>query len=252
MSNTSREFLTENPGIRKIFDKTIRISLTIPIKNAIIYLYSAAVNLIYLKRGLTVITDTTEGGDIKLTPRIITKPSGPPYRAPNGRWFTDGLFWERNERLDHCLPVFSLHRDRKDYSNPTGLLVNCRRTFLALKDPTGYAWAMTYLADYAHWKTLCGLTWFKDALDLWKEELDLLLQSEALKKIEETARGDTQSAYQAAKYLANLEHRRTSSGRGRPSKAEVAGELKRQTEAAALINDDYNRVFAAPSTLETN
>lgn len=172
------------------------------------------------------------------------RPSGPPYKAPNRKWFTEALFWESNLDRTSYLPVFSLYQDQPN-------LVNCRKTFLELRDPTGYTWAIKYLSEYAHFKVLMKLDWFKAALDAWKDELDVLLQAEALQKIQETAKGASQSAYQAAKFLAQREHRKVSS-RGRPSTEEVKGELRRQATEAQETTDDYHRVFGAPSpaTLE--
>lgn len=176
-----------------------------------------------------------------LTPNP-TFPSGPPYKAPNRRWYTEGLFWETNLDYRSCLPVFSLYQD---VTVEGRALVNCRKTFLDERDPTGYNWAMKYLGEYAHWKLLSRKPWFKAALDGWQEELDTLLQAEALKKIGDIANSSSQSALNAAKYLANLEHRKTSHGRGRPSKVEVAGELKRAAAEERDTTDDYNRVFGA-------
>lgn len=112
---------------------------------------------------------------------------------------------------------------------------------------------MKYLGgEYAHYRLLCKKQWFAEALKLWTDELDTLLRSESLRTIDETARGTSQSAFQAAKYLANLEHRKASTGRGRPSKEEVLGELARSAKEAASTDDDYQRVFVTSDLMGGN
>ena len=167
----------------------------------------------------------------------------PPYRALSstgertGNWYTQALFWETSqgrpmeERVIH--PVFSLYNDRPG-------CINCRKTFLELRDITGYKWAIKYLGDYAHWLRLIDIPWFKTAYESWKAELIHQLKSEAINKIVEIASGDSSQSLPAAKYI--VEEGWKGSKRGRPSKSEMDAELKRATKEAEATEEDFERI----------
>lgn len=159
----------------------------------------------------------------------------PPYKSDNGMWYTESLFHERSTGTARPIePVFSLYDDRPG-------LINCRTTFVALKDPTGRKWALTYLGDWSHWVRLMRCSWFKEAYDQWVSELNLQLKSEAMSKIMEIMGGDNGAqALAAAKFIASEEYKKA--GRGRPSKTEVDGELKRAVKALEQEDEDLERM----------
>lgn len=132
-------------------------------------------------------------------------------------------------------PVFCLYDDKPG-------LINARKSFVHLGDPTGYKWAMTYLGDWAHWKQLEKCKWFKEALDVWREELKIKVQSEAIDIIKAVSESDDKQALVAARYLAEYGWDKKGPGRGRPSKAEVQGELKKAAEAATDEDADLKRI----------
>ena len=151
--------------------------------------------------------------------------SGPPYKNHQNQWYTATLFYEmwvdllvQNRVYD---PVFSLFEDRPG-------LINARKTFVELGDPTGYKWAIQYLGDYRHWQRLIKTKWFQEAVAAWTAELEVKQQSEAIQKLREVASGETSQAVVAAKYLATAEYKKAP--RGRPSKSEVAAEAKKMAE----------------------
>ncbi len=157
------------------------------------------------------------------------------YKADNGVWFTKSLFYDvkgfgDNERCD---PVFTLYQDRPG-------LINCRKTFIELRDPTGYKWAIKYLEDWEHWQKLMKTAWFQEAYDRWVSELKMVLRSEAIDQIAKIARSGSPQALGAAKYLATFEWEKA--GRGRPSKAELNAELKRQIAVLEVESDDAERI----------
>jgi hypothetical protein len=161
-----------------------------------------------------------------------------PYKDVCGRWYTKSLFWETEEDAIGRRPVaavFSLHQDKPG-------LINARRTFVELGDPTGYKWAQKYLGDWQHWKALEKAKWFQAALIIWREELAAKVQAEALDTVREISKreGDKQ-ALPAARFLATRGWEKGAT-RGRPSKAEVTGELKRQAEAASIEDEDLKRI----------
>lgn len=167
----------------------------------------------------------------------------PPYQASNGNWYTRGLFREQvmlypPERRPEIDPPFSLYRDHPG-------CINARKTFVEEGDPTGYKWAMKYLGDWEHWCVLLKCTWFKEALTEWQKELEAKLQSEAMDRIRAIAQDETdKSGLVAAKYLADKawKDKKTPSTRGRPSAAEITGELKRQAQDKAVEDEDAARI----------
>lgn len=161
-----------------------------------------------------------------------------PYKAENGIWLTEAIFWERATEKPLSLrthePIFSLYDDRPG-------LINCRTTFVNLRDPTGRKWALTYLGDWNHWLRLMKCKWFREAYDTWITELNLQLKSEALSKVLEIMNGENAGqALAAAKYMASAEYDKP--GRGRPSKAEREGELKRAAQALEVEDEDMVRI----------
>lgn len=162
----------------------------------------------------------------------------PPYKGLNGIWLTEAIFWERwSEKpiADRARdPVFSLYDDRPG-------LVNARTTFVSLRDPTGRKWALTYLGDWNHWLRLMRCSWFREAVDTWLVELNAQLKSEAMTKIIEIMGSENGAqALQAAKYLAGEEYNKSS--RGRPSKAELEGEVKRAAKTIETEDEDLKRI----------
>jgi len=166
-----------------------------------------------------------------------------PYRAPNGHWYTVALFKEVRERfnrtnsenlIEDFEPIFSLHSDIKGY-------INVKRTFVELGDPTGYKWAMKYLGDYSHWERLCKAPWFQEALDIWTNELNMKLKSDAMDRIREIAKSDNESqALAANKFIATGEYDKPRAGR--PSKETLRGELKKATQILDTEKEDMQRM----------
>lgn len=164
----------------------------------------------------------------------------PPYKTPTNSWYTKSLFWEQASMYDaarktECPIIFTLYNDRAG-------LVNARKTFVELGDPSGYKWAMKYLGDYEHWRVLMNCSWFKDAYEVWMNELTMKLQSEAMDRIREIAQTEGQQALVANKWLASKPWQEKATGRGRPSKAEVTGELKRHVQALTAEEEDAKRI----------
>jgi len=162
----------------------------------------------------------------------------PPYRGENNIWLTESLFYERsiNRTKDAmaCEPVFSLYEDRPG-------LINARTTFVNLRDPTGRKWALTYLGDWNHWLRLMKCSWFREAYDAWIAELNQQFKSEAITRVYAILQGDNGAqALAAAKFLASEEWEKKS--RGRPSKAEMDGELKRAAQALTVEDEDLKRI----------
>ena len=130
---------------------------------------------------------------------------------------------------------FSLHNDVEG-------LINCRRSFVHEGDPTGYKWALKYLDSYRQFERLLESSWFKEAFDQWVRELNMKNRADAIKKIKEIAdKGNDTQSLQASKYLAEVGWDKQT-GRGRPSKEELKGELKRLADLSQQTTEDLERI----------
>lgn len=172
------------------------------------------------------------------------------FRNAGGQRWTRTLFYECQAEVGVEAPAFAippmytLHSDREG-------LVNFQREYVRLGDPSGYQLAQLYLEDYNHWLLLLKSPWFRKAKEIWDVELDAKLSSEALATIRSYADGieGVSPAVQlaAAKYLSDLSAKRSAKGsatRGRPSKEEVAGNLKAATISASELEGDLARIRA--------
>lgn len=168
----------------------------------------------------------------------MQKLTKPPYKNSMGVWLTEAIFYQRmapraKSHFTHEL-IFDLFDDRPG-------LINCRTTFVALRDPTGRKWALQYLGDWSHWLRLMRCTWFKEAYEVWIAELNAQLKSEAIAKAIEIMGSDNGAqALAAAKFIATQEYDKAA--RGRPSKAVLEGELKRAAHALTVEDDDLARI----------
>ena len=161
-----------------------------------------------------------------------------PYKGESGAWLTEAIFYQTTfdrpkDRLKYE-PVFDLYDDRPG-------LINCRTTFVNMKDPTGRKWALTYLGDWNHWLRLMKCAWFREAYEVWITELNLQLKSEAIAVALEIMKGENGAqALAAAKFIATGEYDKSS--RGRPSKAELDGKLKEAAQALSVEDEDLKRI----------
>lgn len=166
------------------------------------------------------------------------KPEGPPYINNQNVALTKALFWENYQTAAHpkYLPVFCLYGQRPG-------LISCQETFIAERDPSGRKWAMKYLKDWNHFQKLLKTSYFKEAYDHWCEELEAIMQSEALERIQELMSSDKEAtAFAASKYIAEKAWKEKPTKRGRPSKAELEGEKKRLLELSEEERDDLTRI----------
>lgn len=166
-------------------------------------------------------------------------------RGDNGKLLTSSLFYEQwciqpDEVRQKHLPVFSFaYRDG---------YIHARTSFLEFKDPTGVKWALKYLEGVHHLDRLRGTEWFSSHYDQWVGEVEQLLQSEALSLISAISKGNSPAAFQAAKFIAGKAWK-GSKGRGRPSKQEVALQVKKEAERLSQEESDYQRVVGKQLTV---
>jgi hypothetical protein len=150
------------------------------------------------------------------------------------RYVTQSLFLETAYSLD---AIFTYAQEDKEYNGK--LFYSLKKLYLECADVTEYEFANAYLADFDHWKKMCGNALIRVHIDKWREELELKLQADGLRKMMASAESGN---YQAAKYLADKGW--ASSGKGRPTKAEKEGALKRATENDSETQAESARVLS--------
>lgn len=137
---------------------------------------------------------------------------------------------------DHTIPPES-NFHRKDDSN---LLKSIYLLYLDYSDPSEYHFALGAFGAWEHWRQLREAVFFKDTYKLMKDALDAKVKSEAAQAARQVAQEGGPQALQAAKWLHSLGENKAK--RGRPSKDEVEGELKREAEEARQLNEDITRL----------
>lgn len=183
-----------------------------------------------------------------------------PYIDPLGRYRVKTLFYEeafkRGRLIDHTLyrPVWTL-KERDITLRPeskfflewdgTGrnpnLLLSIRQLYLSHSDPTEYQFAVDVVGSWDHWKMLRGRTFLKPLVEEWREQLKLKIESEAFQAARKVAAtGDGVLALQASKWLHSAVQPK--SGKGRPSKEQIALEAKRLASEQRDEKEDSSRV----------
>jgi hypothetical protein len=105
-----------------------------------------------------------------------------------------------------------------------------------MEDVTEYEFAQTYFVDYPHWQKICNNSQLRKEIDKWRVELELKLRARALRSLVGQAE---KGNFNAAKYIAGKEWE---SKRGRPSKEEKAGVLKKEAALRDELADEASRV----------
>ena len=171
------------------------------------------------------------------------------YKNGSGAWMSKQLFFETSvtngEEVRVIDPPFTLNREVEGK-------VCFRRTFVEMEDPTGYKWAMKYLNSWDHFNHLLKSHWFLREYERAVDELKTKLKIRSIEIIKEIAQGGSAQAYQANRYLASGEWEKAATGRGRPSKEEMKGELAKAVRQLSDEDQDAERIglssYAAPAT----
>jgi len=156
-------------------------------------------------------------------------------RDDQGRYRTASLFEDvyNTNANEKYTPIFTMKaHDHRD-------CVSFKRVYLECSDPTGYKAAQVLLGEWEHWLKLLKAPWFRSALEVWNEELEIKLKSQAIQKVAELAQSDTSQAFNASKYLAD---KGWEPKRGRPTKAEKEAEIKRSTKIDKAVSEDLERI----------
>lgn len=161
-----------------------------------------------------------------------------PFKASNG-WFTRSMFADIMMKGSMSNPEIAPYWLERNLDGDKRLVM--RDHFIATMDPTGYKTAIKFLGNYEHWEVLMGVEWFRSSVEKWVQEVKARQKSLAIEKIMDIALSDTSQSLAAAKYIATADYDKKD-GRGRPSAAEVKGELKKAIQVADEDKDDMARI----------
>lgn len=153
------------------------------------------------------------------------------FKDEKGRYVVQGIFLE--DRYNTDLAVYTFAGEDKVYKGKT--YPSLKRLYLEEGDPEEYLFATKHLFDWPHWQRLCKNAIVKKHIEEWREELALSLRSEGIATLLDLAVND--KSYQAAKWLADEGWIKNS--RGRPSKKQVADEVKRRADIEAEFSSDF-------------
>lgn len=135
-----------------------------------------------------------------------------------GRPLTQSLFLEPS--YDTRYAVFTFNDNDKIYNGAT--YISLKRLFMECEDPTEYQFAKKHLLGWNHWKRLNENKMLRVYFDEWREELEIMLRSDAIKAIIDM--GAEGSNYQAMKFMADRGWDKRAAGR--PSKSEKEREAR--------------------------
>ncbi len=130
------------------------------------------------------------------------------FKDKMGRWITSGLFKEIAQGADYVLWT----------------LDEARALFVEVGDPTGYEFAVKYLAGWKHWLAMKESPSVAPHLASWEEELEAKIRAGALRKVMTLAEGE--KGYQAAKLLLDGGWKPKELGRPTKEKVEREGRVK--------------------------
>jgi len=153
------------------------------------------------------------------------------FKDEKGRYIVQGLFLE--DRYNTDLSVFTFDGQDKKYKGKT--YPSLKKLYLEHGDPKEYSFARKYLHDWNHWQRLCKNAVVGRHIEQWRSELSLSLVSEGVMCLIDLAVNE--GSYQAAKYLADQGWDKGE--RGRPSKEEVEGELKKRADADSEFAEEF-------------
>lgn len=157
------------------------------------------------------------------------------YRSEDGQYFTQSLFLETKYDTERALYTLK----PKDYTFKGKLYPSIRRLYLEMEDPLEYTFACTYFDCWEHWVRITQNMAVSKHIESMREELLVKMRAKAIKSI--MAQSRTDKGFAAAKWLA--EQSWIQQPKGRPSKAAVQKEAKRQQAINDLLQDDAERML---------
>ncbi len=120
------------------------------------------------------------------------------------------------------------------------------RAYMDMADPLERDFANAYFEDYDHWMMVCNCKWFQPYIEKWRKELNLKIRAEALLRIREIAKDESNKASFAAnrlllagEYLTKEEKSKV----GRPSKEAIREAANELFSTEKSMEDDLKRLM---------
>lgn len=157
------------------------------------------------------------------------------FRDTNGRRLYKKLFFETTGGGEDKAKVLYTLKDQDHEGFPS-----LYRLYMSEADPTEYIFATKYFDSYDHWKSLSSREWIKEIVARWREELDVKIRADALKRIISESKSASKNSFVANKYL--LEKGWIQAGKGRPSKESIQAAVKEEAQKSKVLEDDFLRV----------
>lgn len=155
------------------------------------------------------------------------------FKDSRNRWLTKSLFLETRDN-DATYPALYTLSTRGHQLPCLGEI------YVDLEDIEEHEFANAHLGGWEHWQVLKNKEWFEPYYNMWRSELEAKLKSKAFSALNDMVAAGGATGLAAAKWLA--EEGWKSKKRGRPSKAEVDAERRRQASVSAEDEDDATRV----------
>lgn len=160
------------------------------------------------------------------------------FKNANGNWILAGLFLETSYN-DKTHVIYTLKDD--DYVLHGKKYISIKRLYLLEEDPTEYQVATKYFGGWKHWKALCDSPTLQEHIEDWREELEVKLRSEGVRAmITKASDASDKNSFSAAKYLSDKGWQDKKVGR--PSKADIDNERKKQANVKSKVVGDLERL----------
>lgn len=162
------------------------------------------------------------------------------FKDTGGRYRTKSLFIETPHDTYPCY----FTRKTYDFTKNGKTFISLYLKYMEIADPTEYQVAVQLFGSWAHWQALCAAKWFVEMITPWRLELQVQMESSRYHEMKGHIANDPGSptAIQASKWLATRYGEDATVKRGRPSKAEKEGHLKRITQEEKDLEDDMQRI----------
>jgi hypothetical protein len=146
-----------------------------------------------------------------------------------GKHYTQGLF------LEIGYTKFSMYTLKEEDHTYKGVVYpSIKKLYLDYEDPTEYEFAKTYFASWNHWQAICRNKVLAVHINEWRDELELKIQSQAIRDIIHTS---SEGSYQASKFLADRGWSKNAVGR--PNKADKA----KKDAVDSIIENEFSNDF---------
>lgn len=151
-----------------------------------------------------------------------------------GRPLTQSLFLEMGYT---DFAVYTLKEF--DYTYKGQVYPSLKALFLKEEDPTEYSFATKHLLGWQHWKRLCENKAIRKHVNEWREELELKIQSMAVREMQSLC-GSENGNFSAAKFLADKGWNKQTAGR--PKKADLERDAAIAERVASEFDEDFKRM----------